>query len=157
MSTSPSTPVILHAIAGKVEPEVENVIRLMSNGLKDAHDAIVALKAQHDALAAQVGAAPAPSTTTVTQTVTAGQVNPQTAAYTVQQSDHLGVVPLQGSSAITVTLNSAVATPFTTRISNLSSATATLVPSTGTLNGSASLAAGASVNVNFDGLNWWAG
>lgn len=162
------TPAILRRLEGKVDPEVASVIKLLGDGLKDAHDAIASLKGQHDTLAAQVSSVSKTASTAATtaasaktatqQPVAAGQTRAITASDSVQQPDHLGSIVLQGSTALTVTLNSLVSAPFTTRIVNQSTATATLSPSlSATLNGSSSLAAGASVNVSFDGQNWWAG
>jgi len=163
-----STPVITKNLHGKADPEVVAIIDLMSKGLKDAHDAIKELKGQHDALSAQVQGVSATATAASQtansvaaaqqQPVSAGQVTTQTADYTTQQSDQLGVVLLQGTTALTITLNNNVTAPFTTRIANQTTQIATLQPSVAasTINGGASysLPSGSSVNVNFDGTNW---
>jgi hypothetical protein len=153
MSSSSAVPAVLRSVKSKVDPEVYHLLRLLSDGHQDVHDAVVALNGKVNAL----------PTTSVTNTtvvgstgpVAAGQVNPQTASYVTQQSDHLGLVVLQGGTSIPVSLNSAVQAPFTTRIVNSSSASSTLTPTSGTLNGSGTLAAGAIANYNFDGVNWW--
>ena len=163
-----STPAIFRNLQGKVDPEVGKVIELLGKGLKDAHDAISALKRQHDTLASQVqdvsATATAASQTANTvaaaqqQPVSAGQVTTQTTDYTTQQSDQLGVVLLQGTTALTITLNNNVSVPFTTRIANQTTQIATLQSSVAgsTINGGAtySLPSGSSVTVNFDGTNW---
>lgn len=175
MSTPSTTPVLSRAIHGHVDPEVEHVINLLAAGLKDAHDAIISLKGQHDALKATVGTVGTTATqaqTTAKQTAAAqqqplpaGQQRQVSAADTiapaVQQTDHLGLVTVaSGSAAGTVALNNNVKAPYTTRIFNQSGSAWTLQPSvTGsTVNGNPtqSLGAGQAVSVYFDGVNWTA-
>jgi hypothetical protein len=89
-----------------------------------------------------------------------GVVNPQTGltTYTTQTSDNGLIVLLNDSSPIAVTLNSTVSNPYFTTISNQGSGTATLTPSTGQVNGLASItvSGGSFATVYFDGNNWWA-
>lgn len=169
MSTTPqsTTPVLSRAIHGHVDPEVEHVINLLANGLKDAHDAIINLKGQHDALkatVASVGTTASQAQTTANQAasaqqapVPAGQQRAITTADAVQQKDHLGLVQIApGAAAATLTLNNLVTPPYTTTVANQSGSAWTLAPSAGTVNGGASysLAAGATTQVFFDGRNW---
>lgn len=169
-----STPAIFKNLSGKVDPEVGQVIELLGKGLKDAHDAIAALKGQHDTLASQVQTV-SDTATAASQTannvaaaqqqpVSAGQVTTQTADYTTQQSDQLGVVLLQGTTALTITLNNNVTLPFSTRIANQTTQVATLQPSdpTAVIKSAASpsgsptysLPSGSTVTANFLGLDW---
>lgn len=160
------TPAIFRMLDGKVPHEVLQAFTLMFNGQKDTHDAIVALKGQHETLSQQVttttatankAASQAAATATAASApVPAGQTNIQSADYSLQQSDHLGVVALQGTSALSVTLNNLVGAPFVSHLANQSSATATLTPLTGTVNGGSSVtvASGAAVHAYFDGYNW---
>jgi hypothetical protein len=89
-----------------------------------------------------------------------GVVNPQTGltTYTTQTSDNGLIILLNDSSPIAVTLNSTVSNPYFTTISNQGSGTATLTPSTGQVNGLASItvSGGSFATVYFDGNNWWA-
>lgn len=166
MSSSPITPAILRRLEGKADPEVIAVIRLLGEGLENHDQAFVALKNQQNKIgttastasttASAAVKAAASAQSTANTAVSAGAVNYQSANYTLQQSDNQSAVVLQGSTALTVTL-AANAAPFMSHIINASSATATLSPLTGTLTGSASLSAGASIHVYFDGYNWVAG
>lgn len=87
-----------------------------------------------------------------------GSVNNQVGltAYTTQMTDNGALILIGDSSTIAITLNSALVTPYFTSISNAGTSTATLTPSTGTINGSASLTlpAGSWVTVYFDNVNW---
>lgn len=76
-------------------------------------------------------------------------------AYTTQQSDY-GVKILLGDAApVTVTLNAAVTTPWFSVIGNDSSATVSLVPSSGSLFGQNYVKPGFFGLVFFDGANFW--
>lgn len=161
-----TTPAIFRLIEGKVPHEVFQAFRLLFNGQKDTHDAIVSLKGQHDTLSTTVATTTQTANAAATQAaaanetiaapVPAGQVNYQSAAYAVQQQDHLGSVVLQGTSALAITLNNLVTAPYTTHLINQSTQTATLTPLTGTVNGTSSfsLVANANVHAYFDGQNW---
>ena len=89
-----------------------------------------------------------------------GQVNPQLGVtiYSVETTDNGALVILSDGSAIAVGLNSAVTTPYLVFITNLGAGTATLTPTTGTVNGGASFALLQNYTsmVFFDGTNWWA-
>lgn len=162
-----STPAIFRMLEGKVPHEVIQAFELLFKGTKDTSDAVKHLKGQHDDLAKQVttttktanaaATQASAAATAIQQPVAAGQVNPQNVNYALQQQDHMGAVVLQGTAALAVTLNNLVNAPYKTRIMNQSTQTATLTPTTGTVNGSASvnLTAGASYDTYFDGVNWW--
>jgi hypothetical protein len=86
-------------------------------------------------------------------------VNEQATAvtYSVQNTDYGGYIVFQTSSAITITLNQAVGTNFTTTILNIGSGAITLTPNGGLLvNGSSSLtlASGQGVQVFFANRAW---
>lgn len=159
-----STPAIFRMLEGKVPHEVMQAFTLLFNAHKDTSEAVKALKGQHAALSSQVTATTKTANTAAIQAaaanaaiaspVPAGQANVQIADYSLQQNDHLGVVSLQGTSALTVTLNNLVEPPFVTHIANQSTQPATLTPLSGTLTGSSTLAAGAAVHAYFDGYNW---
>jgi phage-related tail fiber protein len=88
-------------------------------------------------------------------------VNDQTgvAAYTTQQSDSGSEIVFSDASPIAVTINPAVLqVPWFTTISNQGAGTATITPSSGTINGVAALTlpGGSWVTVFFDGVNFWA-
>lgn len=152
-----------------VDPKVATAIRWTFNGLTNHEQAFAQLKQQISSL--QTPAASTSSTSTnVTQTeetiiiqpgtVTSGAVNNQTGetAYTVQQSDNGGIVILDDAGAIAVTLNTVLNTPYYTTLSNQGTGSATLTPSSGLINGSATLTLGAGqfVTLFLDGTNWWA-
>ena len=88
-------------------------------------------------------------------------VNEQAAAvtYSVQNTDYGGYIVFQTSSAITITLNQAVGTNFTTTILNIGAGAITLTPNGGLLvNGvsSLTLASGQGVQVFFANRAWQA-
>jgi hypothetical protein len=91
--------------------------------------------------------------------VNLGKVNKQTGTtYSVQQSDAYGIITLKNAAAIAVTLNSSVNQQWYASIENIGAGTATLTPSSGTINTNPTLtlAAGQGAIVYFDGVNWWA-
>ncbi len=79
-------------------------------------------------------------------------------SYITQTSDNGGLIILNSASPIAVTLNFGVTVPWYTTISNEGTGTATITPSSGTINGLASitLPGGSWVTIYFDGANWWA-
>jgi hypothetical protein len=89
-----------------------------------------------------------------------GLVNPQpgVTAYTTQQSDAGQEIVLNSALPIAVTLNFNVTLPWFATLTNQGSGTATLTPSSGTINGGASFALLSNYTslVTFDGTNWWA-
>jgi hypothetical protein len=86
-------------------------------------------------------------------------VNNQTGqtAYATTSSDDGVFLILSDAAPIAVSLNSGVPAPFGLFVLNQGAGTATLTPTSGTLNGAASLTllGGYCVVIAFDGGNWW--
>lgn len=147
-------------------PNVVKAVNQHTKGLVDLNQAIVSLKRQIDAKNRVVSG----SGTTISGGSTTiinpqlfpglGAVNDQTGniAYTVQSSDSGALILIGDASPVAITLNSALFTPYFTTISNTGTSDTTITPSTGTINGAASLnlPAGSWVTVYFDNVNWWA-
>ena len=165
MSTLP-TPGLFRNLDGKVDPSVISAIRLIFNGVKDAHDATIALAGQHGTTVQNVTnnsttiASLVQQFTTISESVPEGNVNQQTVPYAIQNSDYGGVVILQGAGPYDVTLNSAVSLPYYTFCFNFGAVSATVTPDLGgsTINNVASLTLQPNqwMMIFFDGLNWWA-
>jgi hypothetical protein len=87
-----------------------------------------------------------------------GGVNDQTGntAYTVSAGDNGVLLILNDASPVAVTLNSGLAPPYFSFITNFGAGTVTLTPTAGLINGNASLALlqHQSVYVVFNGTNW---
>jgi trimeric autotransporter adhesin len=104
------------------------------------------------------------ATTTAISTIqsTFNKVDNQTGtSYTVTNGDYVGIVTINNSSAVAVTLGgdgTGVNAQFGTAIENIGTGTATLTPASGTINGASSLALATNQGalVYFDGTNWWA-
>lgn len=98
---------------------------------------------------------------TVTKTIVINQfsglggVNDQTGqtAYTLQNTDNGIFLLLGDASPVTVTLNSAVTTPFFCFMTNYGSASVTLVPSSGAIN-QPTIPVGGLYIVGFTGIDW---
>jgi len=156
-----STPAIFRNLHGKVPPEVEHALRLLFNGMKDSHDAIVALKGQHDSTSSQVKTVSSQVATTqqsvnqVAASIPAavGSVN-LLAPASLEQTSYGALVPITSAA---LTLNSNVSPPYFAFVQNNGGGDATLTPTSGTVNGSAtgSISAGSLATVFFDGTNWW--
>lgn len=149
---------------------IENV-RLLSNGLLDAHQAVISLKSQLTALQAVVAAIPTAAAAS-SSSPTPGGVNDQSGAtnYTLQSGDYGGAVVVNnGAVSVPVTLNSGVKNYFFTKVINNGSAASTLTPdstysalviSAGSPSGSPSFSLGAnsaiSLFFNSQTKNWYA-
>jgi hypothetical protein len=86
-----------------------------------------------------------------------GGVNPQTGtSYSLAPSDYAKLVTVSNASPVAVTLTSTLGSTFFCSVSNLGAGTATLTPSSGTIDGQANLALTQyqGVFVYFDGTNW---
>lgn len=102
------------------------------------------------------------TSTIVTKTIVINQFaglgapNNQTGqtAYTVQSTDNGIFLILGDSSAVTVTLNSALTVPYFLFASNFGPSNVTLVPTTGSINQN-TLDVGGLYIIAFDGTNWW--
>jgi hypothetical protein len=89
-----------------------------------------------------------------------GTVDNQTGvtSYTTQTTDGGALLIINDSSAIAITLNFNVSAPWYTTIYNMGTGTATLTPTSGTVNSTTSvvLYGGSFALVFFDGTNFWA-
>ncbi len=90
---------------------------------------------------------------------TLGSVNDQlgVAAYTTQTTDNGAKIVVGDSSAVAVTLNSAVTAPWFCVIDNDSSAVANLAPTSGLLYGEQSIQPSGFGIIYFDGTDFWCG
>lgn len=94
--------------------------------------------------------------------VVLGAVNAQTgASYTIANTDRNKLITLSNAGAIAVTLPTTLGASFTTVVQNIGTGTATLTPSSGTINGAASIAltggsgsTGQGTWLFYDGTNW---
>lgn len=168
MSTNPLNPSFRkpHNIPqDAAHPLVRQFARDTDKSITDLNQAIVSLKGQVSAMST-----PAASTTTTVienissettaGTVSGGVVNNQSGvtAYATQQSDNAGLVILDDASPIAATLTSTVTIPYYTTITNAGVSTVTITPSSGLVNGLASIdiPGGSFATIFFDGNNWWA-
>ena len=136
-------------------------MRYAFTGLKDLNDAIRALSGKVNAQGTTVITGSSATTGSGTPPRAIGNVNDQTGvtAYSVRQTDYGTLVIFDDASPVAVTLaNALVSLPFFSVIENLGAGTATLTPSTGTVNTVASvdLPQDQSALIYFDGINWWA-
>lgn len=143
-------------------PEVRDAHRYAFSGLLDLNQAIASLKTQVDS-AKSVATKAAATTNTVTTTVVSilaglGTINDQTGqtSYVTQTQDGGALLILNDASAIAISLNSVVATPYALFITNSGAGTATLTPTSGLVNGGASmtLITNQTIWIAFDGVNW---
>lgn len=154
-------------LQGKVPLEVSNAHQFAFDGILDLQGGLADLNTKVSALQP---AAAAPATTTTVVEVASGSgggggnanslgvVEYQTAAtYVLQSEDYGNMLALNGTT--TVDLNSAVQVPFFCFFENLNAGTATLIPTTGTVNGLSSIGIGAGLLAIafFDGTNWVVG
>lgn len=164
MSTNPPTFRYPFALAGQPK-EVQQAHIFAFQGIQDCQQAIAVLAGK------VAGNSAASSTTTNVNTTSEtviqevapgtgiGTVNNQSGntAYTTQQSDNEGLIILNDASPVAVTLNSVITVPYGVFITNFGAGTATLTPTSGTINGGASfsLPQNCTALVGFDGTNWW--
>ena len=147
----------------KLDPPVQYVIRNLWNAVADVQGAVPILKSQINSNTTAVTAS-TNTVTTVNQTVNTsaflglGLVNSQAGntAYTTQATDNGSLLTFNDASPVAVTLNSGITTPYYFFATNFGAGTATLSPTTGTINGSASFALPQNYTaiVSFDGTNW---
>ena len=161
-------------------PEVQQVHRATFNALTDLYQGLASLKSQIGSKQGTtgtttgktgqnittenvtIGTSGVTSFNSATGVVTyfpgMGYVNPQigVTAYTTQSTDNGKIILFDDPSPIAVTLNSGFSPPWMTNVSNQGTGTATLTPSSGTINGGASLSlpGGSWVTLYFDGTNW---
>lgn len=151
-----------------VQPEVTVHLQRLYAAINDHDLAIVTLNGKIPAATTTTTTTATSNTSqTVIQTGTViGTVNDQTGltAYTTQQSDYGAFVLLSDASPIAVTLASAgsspgIVLPWYTIFINLGASSATLTPSSGTINSNAAftLFGECTVTVAYDGANFWCG
>lgn len=168
--TNPNAPSFRYANAltdPSIHPQVKQFGASVSNALSDIYQAFPALKAQIDAVkttatqAATAASGVTPSPPIPPAFPGLGGVNNQTGvtAYVTQTNDNGVLLVLSDASPIAISLNSSVTTPYFLFVTNIGAGTATLTPTTGLVNGGASitLLSGASCYAFFDGTNWEAG
>lgn len=178
MANPPLNPInfrLPFAVEGKAEPEVVDNLRYNTSSIVDLNQAIIALKAQ-------VVAAHATATTALTSvssigTVSSGvssfnalagnvtyfpnlgELNNQTGgtAYTTQSTDNGAKIVVADAAPVTITLNALVGLPWFTLIDNEGPSVATLTPSSGVINGPATIQPQGFGIIFFDGTNWFVG
>jgi hypothetical protein len=145
-----------------VHPDVRNAVTQQMKSIVDLNQAIVALKTQVDAKTQVItkvtttsssGGTPSPPTPFPFPGL--GGINDQTGntTYTVASTDN-GIFMIFGAgSAVTLTLNSALGTPYFFFATNFGSSTVTMSPTTGSIN-QATLPVGGLYLVAFNGTNW---
>jgi hypothetical protein len=172
-------------LTGKIHPEAEQAIQRIYDGLKDHDQAITTLAGKttsttstsSSSTASTASAAASTAATVKASTVAAavsassamiastfGNVNQQSANYTVQSTDYGSLVTFQNSGPVTAMLNQAVATNYFGAVQNNGTAAVTLMPGTNPtgapaqINNVASLALEPNQGawVFFDGMSWWA-
>lgn len=157
MSLPPNTFRYPFNIAGQ-PAEVQQAHVFAYNAVLDLQNAIRALNTKVN------GASKSTSTSTstlVSQTIVTtafpglGGINDQTGAtaYTVTSSDNGIFLILGDASPVTVTLNSALMPPYFLFVSNFGSASATLTPTSGTIN-QGTIPVGGLYFIAFNGTNW---
>jgi hypothetical protein len=181
MSSNPTSFRYPPNIEGKADPQVVQTIQDHDDAILDLQQAIPVLKSQITALqktgttstttttsnassATTNGVTPSQASAIATQAIqsTLGLANPQTGtSYTPLQSDYGGIVTLNNASPVAVTLSNngtGIAEQWWAWFQNNGAGTATLTPSSGTINGvsNITLITGQSAWVTFDGTNWWA-
>ena len=167
MSSNPLKPSFRYPSAlpaGVAHDSVVKAIQNNTNGLVDVNQAIVAIQSKIDSL------------NTVTNTVTTssggravpvpspfpfpglGADNNQTGntAYTVVSTDNGILLILNDASPVAVTLDSTLVRPYLLFITNFGAGAVTLTPSSGLVNGAASLVMKQheTLMAVFDGTNW---
>lgn len=156
------------------QPEgVQNAHRYAYSGILDLNKAIGSLKAQIESHSTAISGISTTVYTTSGGAVSVagvssfnmltgdvsffpslGIVNDQGAAasYTTQTSDNGALIVFTASP--TVTLNSAIATPWFTTLSNQGAGTITITAAE-TINGATTVPAGGNAVVYWDGVQWW--
>lgn len=167
MSTNPTSFRLPPLLTGLAHPQVVETIENHDQAINDLQQAN---QTNSNEISKFKASATASSSTTVEQvstetivepgTVSSGAVNNQTGvtAYTSLQSDNGGLVVLDDSSAIAVTLTTSLTIPYYVTYSNQGPGAATFTPTTGQINGASTftLAGSSFVTLFLDGTNWWA-
>lgn len=143
-------------------PELQGHFLDAFTALNDHDAAIGALKDQLDAAVIAAN----DTINNITQNITEntingllglGVLNNQTAqtTYALQNADAGSLIWFDDPSAIALSLNSTITTPFFTFIFNNGAGTITATPTTGTLHGLATIAQNVMAILAFDGTDWW--
>lgn len=163
MSTAPPTPAWWPTLEGKIHPDAALAIKLLYDAQQQQNDALVTVHNNVTTAVTTVMQAAAATPTFIPpvppQPSNLGGVNNQTGTtYSLQNSDYGGIVTLNNASAVAVTLNSLVQQFWFGALENLGAGLVTLTPSSGLINGGASipLFSGMGCWLFFDGTNWWA-
>lgn len=144
--------------------EVVQAHRYAFQQLVDVNQAIAALNTKVNANTSTMAAAASTTSESVTQNITGnpivglGGINDQTGStsYTVTAADNGILLILNDASAVALTLNSALVTPYFFFVSNFGTGIVTATPTTGLVNGAASfvIPQGGLFLIGFDGVNW---
>lgn len=168
MSTNPLNPSFrkLHVIPkDAAHPSVRQFARDTDKSITDLNQSVRSFESQMSALSKAASSSATTlieniSSETTAGTVTGGVVNNQSGitAYATQQSDNAGLIILDDASSIAATLTSTVTIPYYTTITNAGVSTVTVTPSSGLVNGLASIdiPGGSFATIFFDGSDWWA-
>ena len=150
--------------AGVAHDSVVKAIQNNVNGLVDVNQAIVAIQSKIDSLKAGGTSTVATSGGSSSIVINgssfpgAGGVNNQTGVttYALVAHDNGILLILNDASPVAVSLNSGLATPYYLFITNFGAGAATLTPSSGVVNGAASLVMKQheTLMAVFDGTNW---
>lgn len=153
---------------GAAHDTVVQSLRQHDNAITDLETSVPLLKDQIDELKTSVASATA--TETITENVTAnpfpglGTVNDESTetSYTTQTSDNGILLIFSDASAVAVTLNSTVTTPWFCFAENWGAGLVTFTPQSGTISyignltaGSMPLLQGYLTMIVFDGTNFW--
>lgn len=150
-------------------PTVVRALRDSYRAFTDIYSAFPVLKQQMDETTATVNSIKSTGTTFSPTSSSApvsaaasglGGINNQSAqvAYATTTQDNGTLVRFNDASAVAVSLNSGINAPYIIYLANYGAGTVTVTPTTGTINGAATLAlaTNASAMASFDGTNWWA-
>jgi hypothetical protein len=160
-----------------VQPEITVHLQRLYTAINDHDQAIVTLNGKVTATSSSTtgtGATTASTTTVVTTTgVTSfnaltgavsffpslGLLNDQSGvtSYTTQTSDNGRLIVLSDATSIAISLNSVVVPPYLLFVTNYGDGTATLTPTSGTINSAPNFTLPKNYTslVVFDGTNWW--
>jgi hypothetical protein len=150
----------------KLPPEIRTAHRFAFDGILDLNQALQALNTKVEGVKTTATTALATASTvtenitTINNTIFGFTVSNQTGntAYTVQQSDNGALLLLNDAAPVAVTLDTTLTIPYSVVPVNQGAGLVTLTPSSGTINGLASLTLpdGYFAIVVLDGTNWWA-
>lgn len=146
----------------KQPPDVVQAHQMAFNAIFDLQNAIKALKSQINTHTTAISAAAASTASTIVVNSSnfpgLGAIRDETGstAYTNLQADNGILLILNDASAVAVTLDSSMVTPYFLFSTNGGTGTVTYTPTSGLINGAASwvLPEGGLFLIAFDGVNW---